>query len=233
MEIWGEELEDWIREFCNRIWRGEEWPKESREGVIVPIVKKGEGEKVEEYRGVTLMSTAYKLYAAVLAERMREKIERKELIPHNQTGFRKGMGIVNNIYTLNFLINRQLRKKGRKLVALFVDIKAAFDSVDREILIGIMKEMGVRERLTERVEQVVRETRSRVRVGKDVGESFWTARRVRQRSPLSPMLFNMLLADIEEEMGRVKWGELSWGKEEFIRFRMRMIWYCWRKMKRK
>lgn len=80
---------------------------------------------------------------------------------------------------MNFLINRQLRKKGGKLVALFVDIKAAFDSVDREILIGIMKEMGVRERLTERVEQVVRETRSRVRIGKDVGESFWTARRVR------------------------------------------------------
>lgn len=32
---------------------------------------------MEEYRGVTLMSTAYKLYAAVLAERMREEIEGK------------------------------------------------------------------------------------------------------------------------------------------------------------
>lgn len=121
---------------------------------------------MEEYRGVTLMSTAYKLYAAVLAERMREEIEGKGLIPHNRTGFRKGMGTVDNIYTLNFLINRQLGKKGGKLVALFVDMKAAFDSVDREILIGIMRELGIREGLTVRAEQMVRETRSRMRIEK-------------------------------------------------------------------
>lgn len=82
------------------------------------------------------------------------------------------MGTVDNIYTLNFLINRQLGKKGGKLVALFVDMKAAFDSVDREILIGIMRELGIREGLTVRAEQMVRETRSRVRIGKEVRESF-------------------------------------------------------------
>lgn len=113
-EVWkygGEELEGWIREFCNRIWRGEGWPEEWKEGIIVPIVKKGEGERVKEYKRVTLMSTAYKLYAAVLAERMREEIEGKKLIPHNQTGFKKGMGTVDNIYA-EFLINRQIGKGG-------------------------------------------------------------------------------------------------------------------------
>lgn len=48
---------------------------------------------------------------------------------------------------------------------------------------------------------------------------------------IEPDFFNMLLADIEEEMGRVKWEELSW--EGFTRFHTRMIWYCWQKMKRK
>lgn len=38
---------------------------------MVPIVK-GEGEK-EDYRGVTLTQTAYKVYAAALAERLREE----------------------------------------------------------------------------------------------------------------------------------------------------------------
>lgn len=129
------------------------------------------------------------------------------------------MGTVDNIYMLNFLINRQLGKEGGKLVALFMDMKAAFDSVDREVLIGIMRELGIREGLTIRAEQVVRETRSRVRIGKEMGESFWMARGVRQDCLLSLILFNMLLADIEEEMGRVKWRELSWGKEghAFIR----------------
>lgn len=32
------------------------------------IVKKGEGAKVKEYRGVTLMPTLYKVYASALVE---------------------------------------------------------------------------------------------------------------------------------------------------------------------
>lgn len=45
----------------------EEWI----EGDIVPIIKKGEEKNVEEYRGVTLMRTAYKVYASMLAKRLK------------------------------------------------------------------------------------------------------------------------------------------------------------------
>lgn len=39
--------------------------------IIIPIVKKREGVKVETCRGVTFMSTLYKVYMEVLAERVR------------------------------------------------------------------------------------------------------------------------------------------------------------------
>jgi len=51
----GEKVLDWIVEFCNRVWKEEEWSEEWKEEVIMP--KKGEGRKMEEYRGVILMST--------------------------------------------------------------------------------------------------------------------------------------------------------------------------------
>jgi len=38
---------------------------------------------------------------------------------------------MDNIFVLNYLINRQIEKKGGKLIAVFVDLRAAFDSVDR------------------------------------------------------------------------------------------------------
>lgn len=53
-EAWkygGEGLEKWAWEFCNRIWEGEGWPEEWREGVIVPILKKREGKEMKDYRG--------------------------------------------------------------------------------------------------------------------------------------------------------------------------------------
>jgi hypothetical protein len=54
-EVWkygGEELEEWVWRFCERIWNGEGWPEKWKEGMIVPIVKRKEGERVEDYRGV-------------------------------------------------------------------------------------------------------------------------------------------------------------------------------------
>lgn len=41
------------------------------------ILKKGKGGKVEDYRGVMLTQMAYKVYAAVLTERLREEVENR------------------------------------------------------------------------------------------------------------------------------------------------------------
>lgn len=57
------------------------------------------------------MSILYKIYVSVLAERLREKAERKRILPKNQTRFRKGMGTLDSIYVLNYLINRQIGKE--------------------------------------------------------------------------------------------------------------------------
>lgn len=50
---------------------------------------------MEDYRGVTLLPL-YKVYA-VLAERLKEEVEEKGLILQNQTGFKKGLGTIDNI----------------------------------------------------------------------------------------------------------------------------------------
>lgn len=57
--------------------------------------------------------------------------------------------------------------------------------------------------------EVLRETKCRVRADGEVGESFWTARGIRQGCLLNPILFNILIADIEEQMGRVKSGNIN------------------------
>lgn len=68
-------------EFYNGVWRGKGWPEELKEGIIVPIVKKEEGDKVTDYRGMTLLTMIYKIYVAILAERIKEDTEVKGLIP--------------------------------------------------------------------------------------------------------------------------------------------------------
>lgn len=208
-EVWrygGDGVKESLWKMCWKVWEGEGWPEGWKQGIVVPVVKKGSGERVEEYRGVTLTQTAYKVYAGVLRNRLKEEVEERGMLPPSQAGFREGLGTLDNIYTLNYLINREIRRKKSNLVLLFVDLKAAFDSVDRVKLVESMRGRGVSEGLLERCEEVLRETIGRVRVGEKCGEKFWTVKGVRQGCPLSPLLFVLLLADLDEELARGCWG---------------------------
>jgi len=44
------------------------------------------------------MSLLYKIYMATLVKKLKEKVKEKRMILSNQTGFRKRMGTIDNIY---------------------------------------------------------------------------------------------------------------------------------------
>lgn len=60
---------------------------------------------------MTLTQTAYKVYTTLLAERLRDEVEEKEILPSIQTDFRRGMSTIDNIYVVNYLNNRQIEKR--------------------------------------------------------------------------------------------------------------------------
>lgn len=84
---------------------------------------------MKNYRGVTLIDTAYKIYASVLNKRMKKQVEGK--FEEEQFGFRTGKSTVDAIYIMNHAINRSVMKEKGKLFAFFATLKAAFDKVDR------------------------------------------------------------------------------------------------------
>lgn len=100
----------------------------------MPIYKKGDQDQAENYRGGSLLCIAYKVYAETLRRRLEEEIEERKLIPENQAGFRKGRETIDNIFIMNHLIQREGKEEEKKVYAIFVDLKAAFDNVEREKL---------------------------------------------------------------------------------------------------
>jgi len=51
-------------------------------------------------------------------------------------------------------VNRQLKRKGGLVVATFVDLKVAFDSMSRKIMMVALRGRGVREGLRSKIEEV-------------------------------------------------------------------------------
>lgn len=94
-------------------------------------------------------------------------------------------------------------------MATFIDLKAMFDSVDRRVLGRSLGGRGVSVKLRVRIIKIYEETRNVVRVGDRVGKKFWTEKGVRQGYPLSPLLFNLLIVDMEEGLGRDEVGRVK------------------------
>lgn len=91
------------------------------------------------------------------------------------------------------------------MFAFFVDLEAAFDSVDKVMLLEAMRKRGIRESLVKRCGDLYRETKNRVRVREEMGKIVWTGRGVKQGCPLSPDLFNLMTADLEEYIKKRRW----------------------------
>lgn len=55
----------------------------------MPLRKKGEGKKIENYRGVTLLNSMYKIYAMVVKKRLEIKIEKRRCCQIVRQGLEK------------------------------------------------------------------------------------------------------------------------------------------------
>ena len=218
-EIWingGEKLLSKVTSILDRIWKGEEQvPKRWKLAVVSPILKKGDKDQVENYRGVSLLDTSYKIYASLLNQKLITFLESEKKLPETQAGFRAGRGTTDQIYLLNQAVEQELANKRGKVYAMFADLKAAFDSLDRDELWRSLEKLGVNQHLIDRIKELYRNTKCRIRVnGEDTGE-FETVKGVRQGCPLSATLFIAYIAGLEETLRRNQDGGIVVGKVKF------------------
>lgn len=60
----------------NQIWKEGGIPEDQRDNNS--IYKKGDKKETKNYRGITLMDTAYKIYASILNEKMKKVAREKD-----------------------------------------------------------------------------------------------------------------------------------------------------------
>ena len=107
-------------------------PVDWRSAVIVPLYKgKRERNECKNYRGISLLTGARKIYA----ENLKDRVQRVTgvLIDGEQGGFREGRGCVDQIFTLK-QIGEKAREKKRRLYVGFINLEKTYDTVNKEIL---------------------------------------------------------------------------------------------------
>ena len=75
-----------IHKLINSIWNKEELPEEWKESITAPIYKKGDKTDCSNSRGISLLSTTYKILSDILLSMLTPYAEK--IIVDHQSGFR-------------------------------------------------------------------------------------------------------------------------------------------------
>jgi hypothetical protein len=85
----GETLYSEMHKLICSMWNKEELPQQWKESIIIPIHKKGDTTDCNNYRGISLLSTAYKILSDILLARLNPYVN--EFIVDHQCGFRRNI----------------------------------------------------------------------------------------------------------------------------------------------
>ena len=195
-EIWkygGPGLHTKLHELFVCCWEQGKLPQDLRDAVIITLYKnKGEKSDCSNYRGITLLSTAGKVFARMLLNRLVPAIA-DDLLPESQCGFRANRSTTDMVFVLRQL-QEKCREQNKGLYVTFVDLTKAFDTVSRKGLWQILEKVGCPPKFLNMVIQLHDNQRGQVRQRNDLSESFPIDNGVKQGCVLAPTLFTIFFS---------------------------------------
>lgn len=185
-----------LNKIFNLSWEQGIIPNDWEVAIILPIYKKGDNRMCENYRGISLLCVAAKLYEGILEERLRRIID--STLEQTQSGFRKGFSVQDHIFTTRQIIEKQ-KERNRPSYLCFVDLEKAFDRAPREQIWKILKARNVKTNLLQAIQSIYNKTINYVRTGNMKSDEFNTVEGLRQGGVLSPILFVLLIDEVIKE----------------------------------
>ena len=208
----GSGMVDLLEQLFSVIWQEEIVPRQWRDGLIVNIFKKGDREDPGNYRGITLLSVVGKVFCKILNNRLVQCLDKEGALHEGQAGFRLNRGCMDNVYTLNEIVQGRLREN-KKTYAFFLDIQKAYDTVWHDGLWYKLWDMGVKGRMWRVIKKMYMSSRSAVLLEGEKSDSFNVDQGVAQGCSLSPILFSVFINDLLKEVEQAELGiQLSSGK---------------------
>ena len=168
--------------------------------VITPIYKSGNPYSPDNYRAIAVGSCMGKLFSSILLDRM---LTFKSVYcpdPKEQLGFTKGAQTNDHIFTLKTLVDKYTTKKKMKLFACFVDLRKAFDTVCRDLLLHKIACLGISGNFFNCLSDMYKNSIACIKISRLLTPGINVGRGTEQGHPLSPDLFKLYIQELSSHL---------------------------------
>ena len=146
-------------------------------------------------RGISLLSVAGKVLAKVMLTRLLEHVV-ELVLPESQCGFRRGSTTIDMIFVARQL-HEKCREQHQDLYLAFVDLTKALDTVNRDLILNILRKFGCPPTFITTLQQFHTGMCAQIVMAGSQSSSFPVEVEVKQGCVLSSIIFNLLLVAID------------------------------------
>ena len=159
------------------------------------------------YRPIALENSLAKLAEKIVADRITNTLEEKNLLPWNQMGARKKRSTLSAIDLLTGCVQTAWEARPGCVVSMLsLDISAAFPNTSHERLTWVLKQKGLPLWVTRFIENFLHGRLTKLAFNGFESAWFPIETGIPQGSPLSPILFLLFIAELLESLQQPNHG---------------------------
>ena len=178
-------------DIVNKCWTEENLSPDWKLAEVVPFYKnKGKRSECGNYRGISLLSVLGKVFASIILNRCKDAFD--QVLREEHCGFRKSRGGTDQLFALRPILEKFMAFQ-LDVSFCFIDFRAAFDSVDREMMYKIMKHYGLPQKIVNVIRNSYEGFNCCVKAEGEKGQMFDVKTGVRQGHVWSPILFGLVI----------------------------------------